>query len=497
MPEFTSLPGFREFYPAERAVQNHIFATWRKTAESFGFQEWDAPVLEPLELFTEKSGEEIVRQLFNFEDKGGRQVSLRPEMTPSLARLVAARAGSLRRPVKWFAIGENYRYEKQQKGRLRAFYQFNADILGEAGPAADAEIIALAVESLRAFGLNETDFRVRLSDRTLWFLFLESIGVPEAIAPAVLGVVDKLERLSADDLAAATATALAGTALDPAATLAKVREFTALDSIEKLEAYFGVKNAAAADGTADADADAAAGATGETPLPQARTPDSGLRTPPDDAAVNSAAASPASVKIAARLADWRTLLAALDALGLGNFITTDTTIVRGLAYYTGFVFEIFERNGGRALAGGGRYDALVKKLGGPDMPAAGFGMGDVTLKNLLDARALLPAAPAAVDYHAIVLAPECRPAALAATAALRRAGLRADYSLKEGRFGKLIQAAEQTGARTVLVFGPDELRDGIIKVRNTATREETTVPADGDLAAALLALEKKVKKDVA
>ena len=148
--QFKSLPGFREFYPEDCAVRNYIFGRWRETAQRFGFREWDAPSLEPLELFTEKSGEEIVSQLFNFEDKGGRKVSLRPEMTPSLARLVAARAGSLRRPIKWFGIGENYRYEKQQRGRLRAFYQYNADILGEAGCAADAEVIALCVESLRA-----------------------------------------------------------------------------------------------------------------------------------------------------------------------------------------------------------------------------------------------------------------------------------------------------------------------------------------------------------
>ena len=175
MATFKSLPGFREFYPEDCAIRNFIFSRWRDAAGRFNFLEWDAPALEPLELFTEKSGEEIVSQLFNFEDKGGRKVSLRPEMTPSLARLIAARAGSLRRPIKWFAIGENYRYEKQQRGRLRAFYQYNADIFGEAGCSADAEIIALCVESLCAFGLSSEDFCIRLSDRTLWFLFLENL----------------------------------------------------------------------------------------------------------------------------------------------------------------------------------------------------------------------------------------------------------------------------------------------------------------------------------
>ena len=265
-------------------------------ARRFGFQEWDAPVLEPLELFTEKSGEEIVRQLFNFEDKGGRKVTLRPEMTPSLARLVGARAGSLRRPVKWFAIGENYRYEKQQKGRLRAFYQFNADVLGEAGPGADAEIVALAVEALRAFGLGPGEVRVRLSDRTLWFLFLESLGVPEGAAVAVLSVVDKLEHSSDAELAQAMAAALAGTACDAGRVLDGVLGFVALDSTVALEAFL------------------AAGGAGE--------------------------------RIRARLGQWRELLGTIEALGLGDFVGPDLRIVRGLAYYTGFVFEAFDRKAG-------------------------------------------------------------------------------------------------------------------------------------------------------
>ncbi|MDR1817673.1 MAG: histidine--tRNA ligase [Puniceicoccales bacterium] len=430
MPTFNALPGFRDFYPADCAVLNAICARWRDTARRFNFLEWSAPALEPLELFTEKSGEEIVRQLFNFEDKGGRQVTLRPEMTPSLARMVGARANAMRRPVKWFAIGENYRYEKQQRGRLRAFYQYNADLLGDPSPAADAEIIALCAESLRAFGLTAADFRIRLSDRTLWFLFLGSLGVPETAAAAVLGVVDKIERLAPADLLAAAAAALAGTALDPAKILEAVRQFTALGSLEEMRAFFANRSAS------------------------------------DDGA-----------KIAARLADWQTLLDALDALGLRDFVTPDLTIVRGLAYYTGFVFEAFERAGdGRALAGGGRYDALVKKLGGPEMPATGFGMGDVTLRNLLEEKGLLPAAAAAADFHAIALAPECRPALLADAARLRAAGAAVEYALKDGKFGKLIQAAEQSGARTILIYGPDELARGEVRLHDTATRAERCVP---------------------
>ncbi len=426
--QFKSLPGFREFYPEDCAVRNYIFGRWRETAQRFGFREWDAPALEPLELFTEKSGEEIVSQLFNFEDKGGRKVSLRPEMTPSLARLVAARAGSLRRPIKWFGIGENYRYEKQQRGRLRAFYQYNADILGEAGCAADAEVIALCVESLRAFGLEEGDFRIRLSDRTLWFLFLESLGVPdEAAAVRVLAVVDKLERVAHDGLIEMMTAALAGTPLDPAETLATVKAFVALADVASLEAFFASR----------------AGAE----------------------------------KARERLEDWKKLLALLGALGVGGFVRVDLSIVRGLAYYTGFVFEAFQTVGeGRALAGGGRYDRLVAKLGGPEMPAVGFGMGDVTLRNLLEERKLLPQIVDAPDFYAVVLGDENRAAALADVAMLRACGFRVEYAFRDGKFGKLIQAAEQTGARYALIYGTNELALDVVKVRDTRERREIAFP---------------------
>lgn len=428
--QFKSLPGFREFYPEDCALRNFIFERWRNAARRFGFSEWDAPALEPLELFTEKSGEEIVSQLFNFEDKGGRKVSLRPEMTPSLARLVAARAGSLRRPIKWFGIGENYRYEKQQRGRLRAFYQYNADILGEPSCAADAEIIALCVESLRIFGLGEADFCIRLSDRTLWFLFLENLGVPdEATAVKVLAVVDKLERVAHEALLEMMSSALAGTPLDPAGTLATIREFVALKSLDELNAFFSSRS--------DAE------------------------------------------KSLARLEEWKKLLSLLNAMGVGEFIRTDLTIVRGLAYYTGFVFEAFQLVGeGRALAGGGRYDKLVKKLGGPDMPAVGFGMGDVTLRNLLEQQELLPQIGDAPDFYAIILGEENRAEALSDVALLRACGFRVEYAFKDGKFGKLIQAAEQTGARYALIYGTNELALGVVKVRDTQERREIAFPRE-------------------
>jgi histidyl-tRNA synthetase len=435
MSDIRTLPGFREFYPEDRAVLGHIFDVWRQACRRYGFREWESPVLEPLELFTEKSGEEIVRQLFNFEDKGGRQVSLRPEMTPSLARMVGARANGMAKPIRWFAIGENYRYEKPQKGRLRAFYQLNADLLGEAGPAADAELIALCADCLLGFGLTQQDFRIRISDRTLWFRYLASLGVPEANATAVLGVVDKLERGAPKDLIEAMTAALAGTACDPEKTLAAARTFAATRSLEEL-------------------AQLAAG----------------------DAAMT------------ARLDEWNHLLGTLKSMGFGECIAIDLTIVRGLAYYTGFVFEAFETGGeARALAGGGRYDALVKKLGGPDLPAVGFGMGDVTLRDLLEAKKLLPAYADGPDFFVMVLGADARAAALEDVANLRRAGFRVEYNLRDGKFGKLAQQAETAGAKYALVYGGEEVAKGVTKVRSLTDRTEAEVPRT-DLVPALRAV---------
>lgn len=435
MSDIRTLPGFREFYPEDRAVLGHIFEVWRQANRRYGFREWESPVLEPLELFTEKSGEEIVRQLFNFEDKGGRKVSLRPEVTPSLARMVGAKANGMPKPIRWFAIGENYRYEKPQKGRLRAFYQLNADLLGEAGPAADAEIMALCADCLIGFGLTQKDFRLRISDRTLWFRYLANCGVPEAQAGAVLSVVDKLERGAPADLLQAMTVALAGTSVNPVECLAAARKFAHTQSLEEL-----------------------------TVLAQ------------DDPAMQ------------ARLGEWQQLLSTLKSMGFAECIAIDLTIVRGLAYYTGFVFEAFEVGGdARALAGGGRYDTLVKKLGGPDLPAVGFGMGDVTVRDLLEAKKLLPAYADGPEFYALILGEDARPAALEDIAALRRAGFRLEYNLKDGKFPKLIQAAEGAGAKFALIYGGAEVAKGVAKVRSLTDRAEAEVPRS-DLVPALRAV---------
>lgn len=424
---FKTLPGFREFYPEDCAKKNYIFGVWRRAARSFGFSEFEPPVLEQLDLFTEKSGEEIKSQLFEFVDKGGRAVSLRPEMTPSLARMVGAKAAGIRRPVKWFAIGENYRYERQQKGRLRAFFQYNADILGEESLDADAEVIALLIESLRGFGLTENEFKLRLGDRTLWVLFLESAGVPDAKIIPVLSVIDKLEKVSPEALREMTVAAVDGTGLDADALVGKIKNFISLRDLDSMRAAF------------DADGELAE-------------------------------------RVDARIADWRKLISILESLGVGAFISPDLSIVRGLAYYTGFVFEAFQTVGtGRALAGGGRYDNLVKKLGYQDMPAVGFGMGDVTVSDLLELVGKSGELRDAPDAYFVIGSENARPKALEIISALRRSGVKTDYPLKQASFGKQFKQADAVGAAKAYILGDDELAQGVVKIKDLKSGETSEI----------------------
>jgi histidyl-tRNA synthetase len=428
MASFQTLPGFREFYPEDLSRRNHIFRLWRQTAHSFGFAEYDAPVLEPLELYKTKSGDEIEAQLFSFTDKGGREVALRPEMTPTVCRLVGAKANALKRPIKWFSIAEFYRYERMQKGRGRCFFQFNADIFGEPGPEAETELIALLVQCLCAFGLTDQDFYVRLSDRNLWFYYLEALGLDEPRARAVLGAVDKHEKMGDDafkDYVAAFGP------LDPELK-AKILAFLQIKSLPALESVVG---------------------------------------------------SLGGEKLAARLADWRKLLGNLDAMGLARFVEVDLGVVRGLAYYTGFVFEAFDRKGElRALAGGGRYDDLVQKLGGPALPAVGFAIGDMTFALLLEQRGLMPNLIQAPDIYCVIGGEAERRVAFGDLHALRAAGYRVEYPLKDLAFGKQFKAATESGAKLALIYGGDELAKGVVKVRDLGRREEQEVPRAGVLA---------------
>ncbi len=428
---FESLPGFRDFYPEQCAARNHLFRIWRQTANSFGFSEYDAPVLEPLDLFREKSGPEVVSQLFAFTDKGGREVALRPEMTPSLARLAGAKAGSLRRPIKWFHVGEHYRYEKPQRGRLRAFYQFNADILGEPGPAADAELIALCIKSLTAFGLSSKDFRIRLSDRDIWLYFIAGYGIEGEAAARTLEIIDKRERVEREVCLEKLGEIFGGSAEDFLKDVEKLAKATVFESLNEI--LLG------------------------------------------SASIGSRAEN--REKIAQRMEDWKALLGYLEAMGLMEYVQIDLGIVRGLAYYTGFVFEAFECGGKlRSLAGGGRYDRLVQKLGYGELPASGFAMGDVTLCDLLSRKNLLPGMVAVPDIHVILGGAEERATALSDILSLRELGLRVEYPLKETGFGKQFKQAGQSGARYAMIYGSEELAADSVKIRDMKSGGELLLP---------------------
>jgi histidyl-tRNA synthetase len=414
-----ALPGFRDFYPADLALRAHILHTWRAVASRYGFEEYDGPPLEPLELYTAKSGPEIVGQLYNFTDKGGREIALRPEMTPTLARMVAARANGLKKPIRWFSVPQLFRYERQQRGRLREHFQLNCDLIGEPGPLADAELIALAVDVMRAFGLGPGDIRVRLSDRRVLRALLLASGVTDGKLPAAFQAVDKIER--ADHGALAESLAAAGMSAG------------AIDGVFATAALRGL--------------------------------------PAVEAAL---ARAPGGEEVGRPL---RRVVEALGAMGLGEFVEVDLTIVRGLAYYTGTVFELFDAGRTlRAICGGGRYDGLLEALGGVDLPAIGFGMGDVVLAELLRERGLVPPDLASIDVFVAAISEQDVPEVLALAHELRDAGLRVEYALTTGAVGKQLRLADARNARAALVIGPDDRARGQVMLKDL--RGEGQEPVD-------------------
>ena len=398
------LPGFRDFYPEpiptadswSLDLRRHIFDTWRGTAERYGFREYDGPPIEELELYTKKSGDEIVDQLYNFTDKGDRNVSLRPEMTPTLARMAAAHTRNYKKPIKWFSIPQLFRYERQQKGRLREHFQFNADIIGEENLAADAEMIALLIDTLRDLTLTNDDFVVRLSSRRAWQDFFENGSAQEKDVCDFYQIIDKLDRE------------------DPAVSG---------DKLTKLGFSMGQVNDFIESGQ-----------------------------PTDELAA---------------------IIGNIEARGLGDFIKIDYRIIRGLAYYTGPVYEAFDKRGKfRAIAGGGRYDHLVKLVSGgkSDLPALGFGMGDVVLAELLKDRGLVPPLGQALDAFVQIADESLRNASLGLVQQLRQAGLATEYPLLKTKPDKQLKRALELNAKWLVTLdNPTQAR-----VKNLKTRGEQT-----------------------
>jgi histidyl-tRNA synthetase len=400
-----ALPGFRDFLPDDCATRNYVFARWRKITRRYAFVEWDGPPLEATQLYKKKSGTEIVDQLFSFLDKGEREVAMRPELTPTLARVVAAHEREFKKPLKWFSIGQFFRYEKQQRGRLREHFQLNCDIIGEANLPADIELVALCIDVLRAFGFTEKDFVVRISDRDFWTDFLREKGVSLDEWDELLQAIDKSGR--------------------------EPREKTAEKLGKLADPIFSI------------------------------------------------------LKTGGKSQKLDRLVGGLRERGLEDYVAIDVGIVRGLAYYTGIVFEVFDRGGKfRAIAGGGRYDTLIAQLsdGAVSMPALGFAMGDVVLGELINetahARQKLENAIAndrKIDIYVVIAKEERRGDALAKIQKLRDHSYRVDYPLTSEKVGKQFQTAEQLGARVAVLFG-DEWPQ--VKLKDMSSGEQQLVSKD-------------------
>lgn len=416
-----ALPGFRDFYPEQFAERAFIMSVWRRVLRRYAFVEYDGPPLEPLDLYRKKSGDELVGQLYSFIDKGDREVAMRPEMTPTFARMVAARANALRKPVRWFAVPQLFRYERQQKGRLREHFQLNADIVGEAAVTADAELLAVALDIMREFGLTAADVSARLSDRRLLQSLLAHAGVRPDSQPAVYGVIDKRGR-EPDAVFREKLVTAAGSE----GTADAIESILACTDIASLESRYG-------------------------DVPEASAHIQGLRSH----------------------------LAYLEALGFSDWVRLDLSIVRGLAYYTGIVFELFDNKGEfRAICGGGRYDTLLHTLGGVDLPALGFGMGDVVLGELLRSRGLIPQGEQRIDFWIAAEDDSLVPEMMRVAARLRGMDKSVEYSLKSQQLARQLKTAVSSGAQQAVLVGRDAFARGEVTLKDLKAGTERTLALD-------------------
>ena len=412
--------GTRDFYPEDMRIRNWLFDNFQSAARSHGFEEYDSPVLEHEELYTRKQGEEITQQLYNFEDKGGRSVALRPEMTPSLARMVMARAGALPTPIKWFSIPQCWRYERTQRGRGREHYQWNVDIWGSDAIQADAELLSVLVSFFEGVGLNADDLVIRISSRKVLEEVLGSLGISGDAFAATCIIVDKMDKLPAE----AVEQQLSEQGLNS-------------DAIAAIQSILGLS-----------DLDSLASALGE-----------------DSEAVTELAS----------------LFDLVDAYGIADWIAFDASVVRGLAYYTGPVFEAHDRAGKlRAICGGGRYDRLLSSLGGNDMPATGFGFGDMVIMELLNEKGLVPDLPSGNQDIVIAIDEDLRSAAMSVATKLRASGRLVDLVLEDKRMKWAFRHAERTGAQRLVMVMPDEWAAGNVRIKELESGEESDV-AVGDL----------------
>ena len=407
--------GTRDFYPEDMRIRNWLFDNFTDAALLHGFDEYDAPVLEHEELYTRKQGEEITQQLYNFEDKGDRKVALRPEMTPSLARMVMARAGGLPMPIKWFSIPQCWRYERTQRGRGREHYQWNVDIWGTNEISADAELISILVTFFEGVGLTAKDLVIKISSRKVLEEVLGSLEISEEIFSKTCVIVDKMDKLPKDVVEE---------------QLIKLGHNS--DAILKIQTILGIKNM--------------------------------------DELANSLG------KESSAVSELNSLFNSIDSYGILEWVEFDASIVRGLAYYTGAVFEAHDREGKfRAICGGGRYDKLLSTLGGKDLPATGFGFGDMVIMELLGEKNLIPELISGIEDIVIPLNPELRSASVMVAAALRDTGRTVDLVLEDKKLKWAFKHAERIGADRLVMVMPEEWKSGKVRIKDLETGEENDV----------------------
>jgi len=406
----------RDFYPEDMLWRNRIFDSWRQAALAFGFQPYDACVVESLELLQRKSGEEVSEQIYHFEDKSGRKLALRPEMTPTLARMIAARQGQLSFPVKWFTIAQCFRYERMTRGRKREHYQWNMDIIGEESVSAEVEILAAAAASLKAMGMPDGAYMIHVNNRALLAELLAKSGIAPEHHAAVFLALDKRGKITDDEIAELLAA-----------------EGLSEESIRKTFTLLGVQTL-------------------------------------EHAAELAGADSPA-------LARLRELFALAETYGIADRLAFDIAVIRGLAYYTGIVFEAFDTaRRFRAIFGGGRYDNLLTTIGGAPTPAVGLGFGDVVVAEVL--KDLLGDAAAAEKSGVIIgyMFPEQREAATRLARALREKGEKVDLMLSRQKPKQFFSRAGAGAAAAAIFIGPDDVAKGVARRKDLATREENELP---------------------
>ena len=407
--------GTRDFYPEDMRLRNWLFQKFHASSLSHGFEEYDSPIIEHEELYTRKQGEEITQQLYNFEDKGGRKISLRPEMTPSLARMVMARSGALPLPIKWYSIPQCWRYERTQRGRGREHYQWNVDIWGMEGIEADAELLSVMVHMFKSVGLTHDDVVVRISSRKVLEEVLGSLGIEGDSFTKTCVIVDKMDKLPEETVSA------------------QLSDLGISDSsITTIQSVLSV-----------------------TDLPELRD-----MLSPDSMAVS----------------ELERLFQLLESYGISDWTKFDASVVRGLAYYTGPVFEAQDRGGElRAICGGGRYDKLIGTLGGRDLPATGFGFGDMVIMDLLSDKGLLPDISSRVSDVVFSMDESLRGAAMEVSSKLREEGRTVDLVLEPKKMKWVFKHAERTGADRLVMVMPAEWESGKVRIKDLQTGEESDI----------------------